>query len=216
MQFQKFTFNYFSENTYLLFDETGECAIIDPGCCNSAEEHELVSYIKSHQLRPVLFLNTHCHIDHILGNKFIAYTYNLDLQIHKEDLIVLNSGPSVAERYGIGYNASPQPAGFLEEGQSISFGNTILDIVFTPGHSPGSICFINHKTKIVIGGDVLFEGSIGRTDLPGGDFDTLANSIRTKLYSLPDDYRIFPGHGPETTTGVEKINNPFVKGGLML
>lgn len=214
MQIQKFTFNYFSENTYLLYDETLECAIIDPGCCNREEENTLKNFITSKNLNPVLLLNTHCHIDHILGNAFVADTYNLNLHIHKEDLQVLIAGTVVADRYGIPYNPSPNAEVFLEEGQTISFGNTSLDIVFTPGHSPGSICFINHKNKNVIGGDVLFQGSIGRTDLPGGDFETLANSIRTKLYTLPDDYIVYPGHGDETTIGIEKISNPFVKASL--
>jgi len=211
MQIKKFTFNYFSENTYVLYDETNECVIIDPGCCNRSEEMELQNFITTGGLNPVLLLNTHCHIDHILGNAFAANTWKISLQIHKEDLIVLNSGISVAAQYGIPYQPSPLPEVFLEEGQTITFGNTVLDIVFTPGHSPGSICFINHKDKIVIGGDVLFQGSIGRTDLPGGNFETLANSIRTKLYTLPDDYVVFSGHGLETNTGVEKNTNPYVR-----
>ncbi|MFM9945633.1 MAG: MBL fold metallo-hydrolase [Bacteroidia bacterium] len=214
MQIQKFTFNYFSENTYVLYDETKECAIIDPGCCNREEENTFKNFIVSQGLKPLLFLNTHCHIDHILGNAFVADTYKLELQIHNEDLQVLSAGIGVALKYGIPYNPSPQPGVFLTEGQTVSFGTTILNIAFTPGHSPGSICFINTKSKSVIGGDVLFQGSIGRTDLPGGDFETLANSIRTKLYTLPDDYIVYPGHGDETTIGVEKIHNPFVKAGL--
>lgn len=214
LHIQKFTFNYFSENTYLLYDDTLECAIIDPGCCNKEEETTLKNFITTNNLKPVLLLNTHCHIDHILGNAFVADTFKLDLHIHKKDLEVLIAGTVVADRYGIPYHPSPSPSVFLEEGETIKFGNTELAIVFTPGHSPGSICFINHKNKSVIGGDVLFQGSIGRTDLPGGDFETLANSIRTKLYTLPDDYLVFPGHGDETPIGVEKISNPFVKASL--
>ena len=211
MQIKKLTYNYFSENTYLLYDETLECAIIDPGCCNALEENNLFSNITSLGLKPKILLNTHCHIDHILGNNFVFKTYQLELQIHKLDLEVLLSGVDVANRYSIPYHPSPMPSRFLEEGQQVRFGNTILDIVFTPGHSPGSICFINHNTKSVIGGDVLFKGSIGRTDLPGGNFETLVNSIQTKLYTLADDYTIYPGHGDNTSTGEEKIHNPFVK-----
>ncbi len=214
MQIQKFTFNYFSENTYLLYDETLKCAIIDPGCCNKEEENALKIFIASKNLKPILLLNTHCHIDHILGNAFVADTYNLDLHIHKKDLEVLNTGIIVADRYGIPYHPSPDAKVFLEDGETIRFGNTSLDIIFTPGHSPGSICFINHENKSVIGGDVLFQGSIGRTDLPGGDFETLANSIRTKLYTLPDGYTVYPGHGDKTSIGIEKISNPFVKASL--
>jgi len=211
LKLHKFTFNYFSENTYVLYDETRECAIIDPGCCNTLEEEELKNYISSQNLKPVLLLNTHCHIDHILGNKFVAEKYDLGLQIHKYDLPVLNAGTEVANRYGIPYGLSPLPINFLEDGDKSTFGNTTLDIVLAPGHSPGSICFIHHNTQIVIGGDVLFQGSIGRTDLPGGDFNTLATSIKTKLYTLKDDYIVYSGHGEETTIGVEKLSNPYVK-----
>ena len=214
MHIKKFTFNYFAENTYVLSDESGECVIIDPGCCNSQEETVLSDYIISNNLRPVKLLNTHCHIDHILGNAFIANKFKLELLIHKDDLTVLNSGSVIADRYGIPYLPSPGPGSFLEEGEQVSFGINYLDIIFTPGHSPGSICFINHKNKIIIGGDVLFQGSIGRTDLPGGDFETLANSIRNKLYSLPDDFIVYPGHGDLTTIGVEKKSNPFVRADL--
>jgi hydroxyacylglutathione hydrolase len=211
MLIKKLTFNYFSENTYILYDNTLECAIIDPGCCNKEEENHLFSVIKTLNLNPKLLLNTHCHIDHILGNAFVSKTYGLNLQIHKLDLPVLVAGVDVAERYGIPYINSPLPNSFIEEGQSIEFGKTVLDVIFTPGHSPGSICFINHNTKSVIGGDVLFSGSIGRTDLPGGNFETLVESIQKKLYSLNNDYTIYPGHGDETNIGREKIHNPFVK-----
>jgi len=213
LKIQKFTFNYFSENTYILYDDTSECVIIDPGCCNTEEETELKHFIDSNHLTPVLLLNTHCHIDHILGNAFVSETYKLPLQINKEDLYVLNAGALVAEQYRIPYIASPQPGNFLVEGDIVTFGNTSLDIVFTPGHSPGSISFISHSDKFVISGDVLFQSSIGRTDLPGGSFETLENSIRTKLYTLPDYYTVYSGHGNETSIGVEKRSNPFVKGG---
>ncbi len=211
MYIQKFTFNYFSENTYLLVDDSGDCAIVDPGCCNTEEEKILEHYIATHKLKPVLLLNTHAHIDHILGNAFVADLYKLSLAMHKKDLEVLNAGARIAENYRIPYNPSPSPGVFLEEGDTLTLGSHTLEIVFTPGHSPGSICFINHAEKWVIGGDVLFEGSIGRTDLPGGNFEVLANSIRTKLYTLPDEYAVYPGHGNSTTIGFEKSNNPFVK-----
>ena len=197
-----------------MYDETGQCAIIDPGCCKKSEEVELQDFITQNNLKPVLLLNTHCHIDHILGNAFVAKTYELGLAIHVEDLNVLLSGARIAEQYGFPYNVSPQPALYLKEGDQVKFGNTILDVVFTPGHSPGSICFINHNDKLVIGGDVLFNGSIGRTDLPGGSFETLSNSIQTKLYTLQDDYLVYSGHGIETRIGHEKIHNPFVKARL--
>lgn len=198
----------------MLYDDSMECAIIDPGCSNRDEEKQLSAFIQNNNLKPVLLLNTHCHIDHILGNYFVADTYKLDLHIHKEDLPVLNAGTLIAERYGFPYTASPQPAHFLEEGQPVIFGNTRLEVIFTPGHSAGSVCFIHPFEKSIIAGDVLFNGSIGRTDLPGGDFETLKKSIQTKLYALPEDYIVYPGHGDPTSIGKEKHTNPFVKAGL--
>ena len=208
---QGFTFGPFQENTYLLFDETKECAIIDPGCSNESERNDVADFIKEEGLKPVKLLNTHCHIDHVMGNTFIAKKYNLELEIHKEDLVVLQSLPQVSHLYGLNAEESVDPSNFLNEGDQVIFGNSRLDILFTPGHSPGSICFVSHQDKIVIGGDVLFYGSIGRTDLPGGDHETLLSSIREKLFSLPDDFVVLSGHGEETSIGFEKKNNPFLK-----
>lgn len=214
MKIKRFTFNYFSENTYVLYDETLECAVVDPGCCNREEEQQLQQFIEEQKLKPVLLLNTHCHIDHILGNHFVASGYKLGLNIHPTEHPVLQSGVIVADRYGIPYHPSPEPSAFLKEGVAVTFGNTSLDVLFTPGHSPGSVCFVNHSGQSVIAGDVLFNGSIGRTDLPGGNFETLAHSIRTQLYTLNDVYTVYPGHGEPTTIGQEKQSNPFVKAGL--
>jgi glyoxylase-like metal-dependent hydrolase (beta-lactamase superfamily II) len=207
---QGFTFNPFEENTYILFDETKECVIIDPGCSNPSEQKELADFIAEENLKPVRLLNTHCHIDHVFGNSFIAKKYNLRLEINKNDLEVLHSLPQVSHLYGLNAEQSVEPSKFLEEGDKITFGNSSLDILFTPGHSPGSICFVSHEDKFVIGGDVLFYGSIGRTDLPGGDHETLLNSIRTKFFPLDGDFVVFSGHGRETTIGFEKENNPFL------
>lgn len=208
---QGFTFNPFEENTYILYDETKECVIIDPGCYNTHEREELADFIKSEELKPVKLLNTHCHIDHVLGNSFVAKKYNLQLEIHKEDLEVLHSLPQVSHLYGLNAEESLEPTVFLNEGDSIRFGNSSLEILFTPGHSPGSICFVTPQDKFIIGGDVLFYNSIGRTDLPGGDHETLLASIRKKLFVLDDDFTVFPGHGGETTIGFEKKNNPFLR-----
>ncbi len=207
-----FTFNDFSENTYLLYDDSGECIIFDPGCNNEEEQSTLVEVIESNNLKPVKLINTHCHIDHVLGNKFISEKYNLPLISHEGEKQVLAMQPQVSAMYGIPYDPSPEIAETLDDGDILKFGNTELKVLFTPGHSPASISFYCKEEGIVIGGDVLFQGSIGRTDLPGGDFDTLANSIRTKLYTLPDETVVFCGHGPSTTVGEEKKNNPFVKG----
>ena len=206
------TFNPFQENMYVLSDETNECIIIDPGCYEPQEKEELISYIKANNLLPKRLLNTHCHIDHVFGNKLIAETYNLGLEIHKDDLPVLESVAQVAHLYNIpNVDESPKPSAFLNERDKIIFGNSELDILFVPGHAPGHIAFVNHKQKFVIGGDVLFYTSIGRTDLPGGDHATLINSIKTNFFSLGDDYEVYSGHGMKTTIGFEKANNPFLQ-----
>lgn len=209
MYIKPFTFNDFEENTYIIYDNSKECAIIDPGCNNEAERKELVKYLEEHDLNPVLLLNTHCHIDHILGNKFIAEKYRLPLGSHKGELMVLSSGITVATMYGIHYDPSPDISIFYEENDMIKFGQTLLKVLFTPGHSPASICFYHEESKNVIAGDVLFQGSIGRTDLPGGNYDTLIQSIHSRLFVLPGDVKVFPGHGPSTTIGYEKRFNPF-------
>lgn len=210
MHAQVFTFNDFSENTYVLWDDTKSCLIIDPGCNNSTERRQLESFISDNQLQPSGLINTHCHIDHVLGNDYISEKYTLPLQAHKGEKPVLGACEMVAKMYGIPYTPSPDIEVFLEEGTVVSFGDTQLDILFTPGHSPASVSLYNSKSNILIAGDVLFQMSIGRTDLPGGNFDILENSIRKKLYTLPDHTRVLPGHGPETTIGFEKKNNPFV------
>ena len=207
-----FSFNPFSENTYILSDESGECVIIDPGCYSSEEEQELKSYIENNQLRPVKLLNTHCHVDHVFGNLFVAETWKLGLEMHREDLPLLASFPKVCQMYGFPGGPQPEPAVFLEEGDQVKFGNSVLEILFTPGHAPGHIVFYHAGQQFLIGGDVLFQGSIGRTDLPGGNFETLEKSIREKLYTLPDAVTVYPGHGPSTTIGWEKKSNPFVGG----
>ncbi len=206
-----FTFNPFAENTYILYDHTKECVIIDPGCSNIEEQEQLIDFIESNSLRPVKLVNTHCHIDHVLGNKFVSEKYDLPLISHRGEVKVLAMQTQVSSMYGIAYNPSPEITKFLDDGNVLTFGRTALKVLFTPGHSPASISFYNEEAGVVIGGDVLFQGSIGRTDLPGGDFDTLAKSIKEKLYVLPDDVIVYCGHGPSTTIGVEKRSNPFVK-----
>lgn len=208
---KSFCFNSFEENTYVLSDASRQCIIIDPGCHMKDEEAELADYIKNHQLEPVRLLNTHCHIDHILGNQFIASRYGLELEIHEKEIPVLESSEYVSKMYQIQLNPSPQPGFFLEEGQVVNFGNSTLHLLFTPGHSPGSITFYSPADKFVISGDVLFERSIGRTDLPGGDYDVLINSIITKLFPLGDEVVVYPGHGNPTTIATEKRFNPFLR-----
>lgn len=206
------TFNPFQENTYVVYDDTKECIIFDPGCVTPAEKRDLVTFIESADLTPVRLINTHCHIDHIFGNKFVSEKYNLHLEAHKGELPVLESGPMVAQMYGIPYpEPSPTISNFIEEGAIIRFGETELEAIFTPGHSPASLSFLCRKHQYLIAGDVLFYGSIGRTDLPGGNHATLIDSIKTKLLPLDDAVRVYAGHGPSTTIGFERANNPFLK-----
>ena len=206
------TFNPFQENTYLVYDDTGECVIFDPGCYQAHEKEELVNTIERLQLKPVRLINTHCHVDHVFGNKFVADTYQLPLECHEGELPVLQAVPQVCMMYGIPYpEVSPIPGAYLQAGETLEFGSSQMEIFFTPGHSPASLCFYDKKGGFVIGGDVLFRESIGRTDLPGGDHATLLKSIETQLFPLPDDTEVYPGHGPKTTIGYEKANNPFLR-----
>ncbi len=211
MELAIFNFNPFQENTYLLYDETGECVILDPGCSNKEEEKLLSSYITKHNLKPVRLINTHCHIDHILGNKYISEKYNLDLEIHKGELETLKSGAMIAKMYGIPYELSPLPKRFIEDNDVVVFGNTALKAILTPGHSPASLSFYNEVENILIAGDVLFHESIGRTDLPGGNHQLLLLSIKNRVLTLPNQTLVFPGHGQKTTIGHERVNNPFLK-----
>jgi glyoxylase-like metal-dependent hydrolase (beta-lactamase superfamily II) len=211
MTVQAFTFNDFQENTYVLYDESLSCIIIDPGCNNEQEETMLSSFISEHKLTPVGLLNTHCHIDHILGNKYITEKYSLELIAHEGEIPVLQSGIMVSQMYGIPYNQSPEISSYLKGGDVYTFGNTNLQVLYTPGHSPASISFYNAVDKILIAGDVLFQNSIGRTDLPGGNFDTLIHSIKSKFWELPDETIVYSGHGPATTIGNEKTHNPFLQ-----
>jgi hydroxyacylglutathione hydrolase len=205
-----FTFSPFGENTYILFDETGECMIIDPGCYDNRERAELVDFIKKMKLTPVKLLNTHCHLDHVFGNSFVAETYKLNLEAHRNEVPVLANYLRAASMYGLNAEPSPEIAVFLEEGEVIKFGNSSLEILFTPGHSPGSITFLSPEQQFMISGDVLFNRSIGRTDLPGGNHKTLIDTIQQKLFPLGDDFKVYSGHGPATTIGSERVNNPYV------
>lgn len=203
--------NPFSENTYVLYDETRACIIIDPGCYNVTEEKRLRDLLEAKCLKPVQLINTHCHIDHVLGNDWVFTNYQLKPQYHKLEVPVMEANERVAQMYGIPYTVSPVADTFIHENETITFGNTSLEVRLTPGHSPGSLCFINHEHELVIGGDVLFYHSIGRTDLPGGDHQTLLKSIREQLFTLPDTYKVLPGHGNPTTIGEEKKSNPFLQ-----
>ncbi len=208
---EHFTFNPLAENTYVLSNEKGEALIIDPGCYFTEEEKTLQNYITTNNLKPLLLLNTHCHLDHVFGNNWVHTTYGLELNLHEGEKIVLELAPSSGNMYGLGFTNYKGPLHFLKEGDEIFLGNDKLKVLFTPGHSPASICFYCEAQHFIIGGDVLFYESVGRFDLPGGNEQLLYKSIREKLYALPDETIVYPGHGELTTIGHEKKFNPFVR-----
>ena len=211
MKVKSFTFNPFQENTYVVYDDTKECVIIDPGCYSEEEKTELSRFITTEELRPVKLINTHCHIDHVLGNKFASELWDLELHMHKEDLALLENAGHTSKMYGLeDYEGSPSPKHFLVEGDNLNFGYSSFNILFTPGHAPGHICLHSQKNNLVIAGDVLFQRSIGRTDLPGGDHNTLIKSIKSKLFTLDNETKVYCGHGPSTTIGYEKKYNPHL------
>lgn len=210
LKIDSFTFNPFQENTYVLSDESGECIIIDPGCYDAEEKEELAIFIDSKGLKPVKILLTHAHIDHVLGINFLAGKYGLPIVMNSIETELLKSASIYGQMWGIQVEPAPDPQEFLKDGDTFTFGKTELEVLFTPGHSPGSLSFYHRPTKQLIAGDVLFYGSIGRTDLPGGNFETLEKSIQTKLYTLEDDVIVYSGHGQSTTIGHEKRTNPFV------
>ncbi len=212
MEIKTFTFNPFQENTYIIYDTTNECIIVDPGCYTSKEKAILKQFITKNKLKPVKLINTHCHIDHILGNKFVSEEWNIDLYMHKEDLLLLENASNIAEIYGFeDYEPSPLPKYFLSQKKKITFGKSNFNVLFTPGHAPGHICLYNKKNNILISGDLIFQKSIGRTDLPGGDYETLINSIKKNILPLPDETQIFCGHGPSSILNFEKQHNPYLK-----
>ncbi|MCB0508521.1 MAG: MBL fold metallo-hydrolase [Chitinophagales bacterium] len=206
-----FCFNPFQENTYIIVHPNKHCWIIDPGCYSLQEQKTLTDYINKNELKPTKLLNTHCHLDHIFGNKFIADEYKLELGIHEKELPVLQRGEFAASMFGVKAPQKCEPSYFLKENEYIYLEDLAFKILFTPGHSPGSVCFHQEKEKWAIVGDVLFQGSIGRTDLPGGDYDTLIHSIKSKLLVLDDATEIYNGHGPSTTIGEERKYNPFLR-----
>lgn len=208
---QAFTFNPFQENTYILFNEQKECIIIDPGTFFPEEKETLAKYIKDNDLTPKLLLNTHCHLDHIFGNKYFTEAYYLKLQMHALDESTMQNAIQSGERFGLKFDNYEGEKIFLKEGDSVELGADKLDVLFVPGHAPGHIAFYCAAQDFVIGGDVLFKHSIGRTDLPGCNHEDLIQSIKTKLFTLPDKTTVFPGHGGPTTIEEEKKNNPFVR-----
>lgn len=207
---RRYVFNAIEVNTYLLYDESGECVIVDAGCMGKNEEQELTGYIEKKNLKPVLLLNTHTHVDHIAGNKFVSEKYNIPLSIHKDGLQFIRAAKMYATALNFDIGDTIEPSSFINDGDMIKFGQSELKVIYTPGHADGSVCFYCEKDKFVIVGDVLFNGSIGRTDFPTGNYEMLISNIKNKLLTLPDDTVVFSGHGGRTTVGHEKTTNPFL------
>ncbi len=208
MNIQVFTFSGFQENTTVLYNDAKEAVIIDPGCLEKHEQDELSQFIATNELKVLALLNTHCHLDHIFGNHFVMKTYNVGCWIHKEELFTLSLAEQSANLYGIrGFVLPPEPTDFFEDHQVLQFGEIRMTVIFGPGHSVGHCAFYLPEYNLLIGGDILFKGSFGRTDLPGGDMQTLKTTIHTRMFTLPDDTVVIPGHGPTTTIGEEKKSN---------
>jgi hydroxyacylglutathione hydrolase len=207
---KSFEFSPIQENTYILYNEFNDCIIIDPGCYYDAEKDKLVAFLAENKLKPTMLINTHCHLDHVFGNKFIAEKYNLTLQMHENEKPVLAFAPTSGLMYNLPFDNYEGDFIYLNEGDTLKLGDDELQILLTPGHSPGSLSFYSAKNNFVIGGDVLFRNSVGRSDLPGGNHEQLIKSIKEKLLILPADTIVYNGHGPATTIGEEKRNNPYL------
>ena len=212
LKIKSFVFSPIQENTYLLYNEFNDCMIIDPGCYFPEEKDELKAFITQSGLKPRMLLNTHCHLDHVFGNKFLAETYDLTLQLHEKEKALLDYAPASGLMYDMPFDNYAGKFIFLKEGDMVKLGEDELKVIEAPGHSPGHICFYCARQNFLICGDVLFNRSIGRTDLPGGNHQTLLKNISEKLFVLPDETVVYSGHGPETTIGEEKKYNPFLNG----
>ncbi len=208
---QSFVFNPFQENTYLIYNDEKQCWIVDPGMYDARELSYFKDYIRENGLSPQAIINTHTHIDHVFGVAAVIDIYKIPFCIHEKDLPVLNSAPGSAALFGFDIGNIPQPDTFIDESKPLKLGNDEIQVLLVPGHSPGSIAFYYQPGNWVIAGDALFAGSIGRTDLPGGNYNQLINSIKTQLLPLPGDTVVYSGHGQETTIGNETMYNPFLK-----
>jgi glyoxylase-like metal-dependent hydrolase (beta-lactamase superfamily II) len=210
IEIASFVFSPFSENTYILYDETSEAVIIDPGCSDAYERKQLKDFIEQKKLKVIKLLNTHCHLDHVFGNEFVKKTYQVQTYAHTNEDFNIGMLEVSARMFGIGHIESTQIDAYIEEGDIIEFGNSSLRTIFAPGHSPGHLVFYSPEQNFCINGDVLFRMSIGRTDLPGGNHKQLIESIKQKMFVLPDETTIYTGHGNPTTIGFEKLHNPFL------
>lgn len=211
LKLESLVFNPFGENTYIVYDETNQCVIVDPGCSSPEEENRLFGFIDSHQLKPLMVINTHGHVDHVVGNNALKRRYGIPVAAHPD----VEPDFVQAKRHAVWLGFQPigdvdLPDVDLEDDQEIKVGDGVLEVICTPGHAAGSISLYAPVEGWVLTGDALFCRSVGRTDLPGGDFDELRESIRTRLFTLPDQTEVFPGHGESTTIEEEKDFNPYV------
>lgn len=211
LKIKSFVFSPFYENTYVLWDDTKDAVVVDPGCYERWEKQELKEFVEKQGLKVVKLLNTHCHIDHVFGNDFVVKTFGVPLYAHKLDLPNLQRAATYGQLFGVHPDPSPDPDHFLEEGDVVEFGNTKLEVLFVPGHAPGHVAFFHRASNKLFSGDVLFRGSIGRVDLPGGNYETLMTSIEEKVLPLGDDVTVYSGHGDVTTVGEERRRNPFIR-----
>jgi glyoxylase-like metal-dependent hydrolase (beta-lactamase superfamily II) len=205
-----FTFNPLQENTYLLYNEQKMGIIIDPGCYFEEEREALQTFLTNNTIEPRYLLNTHCHLDHVFGNKWVHETFGLELHLHPNEQLMLKAAPASGLMWNLPFDSYKGPLHFLQPGTALKLGDDRLEILLAPGHSPGHLCFYCPQQGFVIGGDVLFRESIGRSDLPGGNHSVLLESIQTQLFTLPNETIIYSGHGPQTTIGHEKAYNPFL------
>lgn len=210
IQVHQLTFGPFAENTYILSDEDNNAIIIDPGMYHADENARFFEYINAQNLKPFRMILTHAHLDHVFGVNWVNETYGLVPEVNQEDKFIYDNAATVAHQYGLKMDSLIAPVVGLEDGSEFEFGGENVRIFLAPGHSPGSVCFYIKSQEVLIAGDVIFQGSIGRTDLPGGSYEVLMSSIRSKVMILPDEVTIYSGHGPITTVGQERIANPFI------
>ncbi|NLJ43350.1 MAG: MBL fold metallo-hydrolase [Bacteroidales bacterium] len=209
MEIYKLAFNPIDVNTWIVADSSGECAVIDCGCYDMDEFREFTDFLHEKNLKPVLLLNTHCHLDHIFGDIFMKGKYGLGAMCHRDDMFNRNQSVNHALMFGLRMETPPDPSGFIDDNMTFSFGTTEIKALHVPGHAPGSLAFYIEKENVVFTGDALFAGSIGRTDLPGGNYETIINSIKSRLFTLPPETIVFPGHGESTDVGTEMSSNPY-------
>ncbi len=212
MKLKRFTFNPLQENTYLIWcEETLACAIVDAGMYDSCEQQQVQDFIDTHLLKPTLLLGTHAHIDHIFGNWWLKQMYNLPYYLHPADIVMIDRSENMATLWNLQYTPSPFPSNSLAHDEVVRIGNGELQVRFVPGHAPGHVIFVDIAGEQALVGDTIFKGSIGRTDLPGGNHDQLLQNIDSQIFTLPEHFTLHSGHGPSTTVAFEKACNPFFK-----